>query len=57
MAEEEGKCFDMFDTSYVGIMFVESSALNASNVSTAFEMLVGSIYKNLNEGMFDDRLD
>ena len=47
----------MFDTSYVGIMFVESSALNASNVSTAFEMLVGSIYKNLNEGMFDDRLD
>jgi len=40
-----------------GIMFVESSALNASNVSTAFEMLVGSIYKKLLEGQFDDRLD
>jgi hypothetical protein len=38
-------------------MFVESSALNASNVSTAFEMLVGSIYKKLLEGQFDDRLD
>lgn len=38
-------------------MFVESSALNASNVKTAFEMLVGSIYKKLINEEFDDRLD
>jgi hypothetical protein len=38
-------------------MFVESSALNASNVKTAFEMLVGSIYKKLVNGQFDERLD
>jgi len=30
-----------------GIMFLESSALNANNVSTAFEMLVASIYEAL----------
>jgi len=28
-------------------MFLESSALNASNVSTAFEMLVAEIYEAL----------
>ena len=32
---------------FIGIMFLESSALNANNVSTAFEMLVASIYEAL----------
>ena len=41
----------------VDIMFLESSALNASNVNTAFEMLVASIYKALQNNEFDDRLD
>ena len=38
-------------------MFLESSALNASNVNTAFEKLVSSIYKALQNNEFDDRLD
>lgn len=51
LADEEGKCPPPPHPNHVvvvvGIMFLESSALNANNVSTAFEMLVASIYEAL----------
>ena len=42
---------------FLGISFVESSALNASNVETAFTKLIGTIYQKLNEGEYQDRLE
>ena len=41
----------------IGISFVESSALNSSNVDMAFEHLIASIYNKMKEGSFSDRLE
>lgn len=40
-----------------GIGFIESSALNASNVETAFTRLITKIYNSLHSGKYDDRLE
>ena len=42
---------------YVGLSFVESSALNSSNVDMAFEKLITSIYYKMMNKEFDDRLE
>ena len=37
-------------------LFVEASALNASNVGSAFEKLITAIYNKMLKGLYDDRL-
>ena len=41
----------------LGLKFVESSALNSSNVDMAFEKLITSIYNKMINSEFDDRLE
>ena len=41
----------------IGLSFVESSALNSSNVDTAFERLITSIYTKMINNKFNDRLE
>ena len=41
----------------IGLSFVESSALNSSNVDMAFEKLITSIYNKMINNEFDDRLE
>ena len=41
----------------LGLSFVESSALNSSNVDTAFERLITSIYTKMINNKFNDRLE
>ena len=41
----------------LGLKFVESSALNSSNVDMAFEKLITSIYNKMINSDFDDRLE
>ena len=41
----------------LGLSFVESSALNSSNVDMAFEKLITSIYNKMINSEFDDRLE
>ena len=41
----------------IGLSFVESSALNSSNVDTAFERLITSIYTKMINHNFNDRLE
>lgn len=40
-----------------GLCFVESSALNSSNVDMAFEKLITSIYNKMINNEFNDRLE
>lgn len=41
----------------IGLCFVESSALNSSNVDMAFEKLITSIYNKMINNEFNDRLE
>lgn len=41
----------------IEIGFIESSALNSSNVETAFSRLITQVYRNLIGGKYDDRLE
>ena len=42
---------------YAEINFVESSALNASNVETAFQRLITEVYEKMQQGEFVDKLE
>jgi len=42
---------------FAEIGFIESSALNSSNVETAFSVLITQIYNKLNKEFYDDRLE
>ena len=39
------------------INFVESSALNSSNVETAFHNLITDVYQRMQQGQFVDKLE
>ena len=39
------------------IKFIESSALNASNVEQAFRELITEVYQKMQLGEFDDKLE
>ena len=42
---------------FIEVRFVESSALNASNVEMAFKDLITDVYEKMKQGEFVDRLE
>ena len=42
---------------HVEVQFVESSALNASNVEQAFKDLISEVYEKMKQGQFADKLE
>ena len=42
---------------FLELEFIESSALTAQNVDTAFYKLISKIYDQVMDGYFDDRLE
>ena len=39
------------------LRFLESSALNASNVEKAFKDLITEVYEKMKQGSYDDKLE
>ncbi len=42
---------------FLDLDFIESSALTAANVDSAFYKLISQIYTQVMDGFFDDRLE
>jgi len=42
---------------FLEVKFLESSALNSSNVERAFKDLITEVYEKMKRGEFDDKLE